>query len=599
MLLRKSILSLCACTLLPIADAWQDEALDALSARVVDLAQLSPMRMLSVPPMEPAPTTLAEAPGDTPLLEGFELWLQEMPELLRRTAETGDATLRSPHGFTALQAACLAGDAGMIRALVQAGAPVNARPAERTEMGMVGESPLSLLTACTAMPVDEMLPLAQLLLEHGAEPDAEALRIYWVGIGGVCHYKKRYDALIFGARDWEPAHEQDKLDFLLLHYGEQDYAKRFNPGSCLVIPWWTLSSSVIRRLLEGGADPNARPVWMPGSLPSEQSKAPLLKRLVGRGDVENAKLALEHGAQVSGDVLFFIRTSAEVHPRFLRDETPYTPERAVELAQALLACGADIHARNGRGETLLEAYSRKSGAIAEALLAFFRERGAGSVLNEVPGEKATEARRLFLQCVENRKAILSSIESKESADEAACQLLAVEAQMMRVLMSDESMSDSADAEFDRKMDALWGQMYALTDRLKEKEYHGSRLLCRAVRDSETLADIPPFSEAEKASLRQQFEQKCARLPGELIAVHDRESADAAATSIIMADVMRNLLGEEEVLPRVQNSPDYGSEKMRWLSPAKGKVAHLYRADFYGSLWLREVLSLQRRFLNGE
>ena len=365
-----------ACALLPmLCSAWQDEALASLASQVVAWEKLSPTRMLSTPP-DVEPAAQAKIAPHTPLSEGFSLWQREMPELLRRTAETGNAALRSPHGFTALQAACLAGDAKLIRALLDAGAPADARPAAGENMGMVGESPLSLLTACTALPVEEMLPLARMLLERGAEPDEKVLRIIWIGIGGRYMYKKCYGPLIFGDRPWTNDSDHRKLDFLLLQYGEQDYAKRFNPGSALNIPWWILDSATIRRLLEGGADPNASPTWMRGALPSERSKVSLLQHLVGRGDVENVALALNRGAQVRKRDLFFIRTTRETHPLTTADEVAYTPERALKIAALLLAHGADAHAKNGEGQTLPEAYSRKSGEIAEALSDFFRARGA-------------------------------------------------------------------------------------------------------------------------------------------------------------------------------------------------------------------------------
>ena len=371
--MRKILCCIWAFLLLPPVGAWQDAALSALAERVVNPAQLYPLRMLQLPPKVKAPVSLAELPADHPLMEGFALWQQEMPELLRRTAESGDATLRSPHGFTALQAACLAGEPALIRELVQAGAPAEARPAEREKMGLVGEAPLSLLTANAHLTVEQMLPSARLLLEHGADPDAPVLFCSWGGIGERYIYKKRYCALLFGdGRAWQPRHDHLKLDLLLLAFGEQNYAKRFLPEGELFIPWWLLNTSVSCRLLEGGAAVDALP--RKEGIIVERAKIPTLNHLAYRGDVEGVRLALEKGASLGKTLLFWIRTQAVPAHDAAPDEVPYTPERALEMARLLLEHGADPHVRNRLGETLAEAYGKQPGPIAAALSAFFRDK---------------------------------------------------------------------------------------------------------------------------------------------------------------------------------------------------------------------------------
>ena len=389
-IMKKTYIALLACALLPVAGAWQDDALAALAARVTDPAQLSPMRMLPGVPGREKPATLAQVAADNPILGGMEHWRNEVPELLQRTAATGDATLRSPHGFTALQAACLAGDTALISALVEKGAPVDARPAERSAMGAVGEAPLSLLTANTALPVEQMLPMASLLLEHGAAPDADALCLTWRGLGEVYTYHKKYAPLLFGGgREWEPRFSHLRLDLLLLEFGEQDYAKRFSPSGRISIPWWALNSAVRCRLLAGGAVPDARPKLPPGSLPSEKAKLPTLNHLVSSGDVEAVRLALQVGAHMRRDILFRIRTAEQPLASAPPDDVPYTPERAVEIAKLLLDHGADINALDWEGNGLRIHYGKQKGPIAEALCEYFKSRGA--VLH--PDAKPTKKRK--------------------------------------------------------------------------------------------------------------------------------------------------------------------------------------------------------------
>lgn len=360
--------------LLPEADAWQDEALSAAAAKVQAVEALPAGRWVNRGERMPI-RTLGDMGPDSPLLAGAEWWRREVPELLRRTAETGDATLSTPHGFTALQAACLAGDAALIRALVEAGASVNGRPHDHEALGVVGELPLSMLAADAALPEAELLSLARLLLEHGADPDAEALYATSTGVVSRNQQKtswhKKYSPLLFGGnRHWIPLRAHNKLDLLLLEFGEQDYSKRFLPAGDIFIPWWCLSSSVIRRLLKGGADPRVHRRKDASGLTSEKAKRPMLLHLVRTGDVENVELALQCGAELPPEVLYYIRVG-KLSPFDAPEELPYTPERAVRLAQILIAHGADVN-WSGDRDFITTAYSLKQPTPArDALLSYF------------------------------------------------------------------------------------------------------------------------------------------------------------------------------------------------------------------------------------
>ena len=362
-----------ALALAPLAGAWQDSACSALAAKVGDASQLSSAHLLSNKEEVEQYPTLAqfEAGG---FMHGFDLWQQEVPELLRRTAETGDATLRSEHGFTALQAACFAGDAALIRALVEAGAPVDACPSPESGMGWVGNSPLGMLTLNTGLTLDEVLSLAQLLLEHGASPDVMIRRaciVYPVADGTPRTFGQRVRPLIFDYKTREVLNDEaQRLDLLLLQYGEQDYSKRFHPDKRFPFTWWNARPAVVHRLLKGGLDPNQFAC---------EKRGPLIFYLVEEGDEEGVRLALERGAKTSDvgsygrvyHAIFNIRTRT----RYAEDP-PYTPERAVEIARLLLDHGADINVLNRKGNGVRIHYGQNRGPIGKALCEFFKERGA-------------------------------------------------------------------------------------------------------------------------------------------------------------------------------------------------------------------------------
>ena len=349
-------------SLLPIAGAWQDDALAALAAKAGDMTAL-PLQSYYMSDNH----TIADFKMTDSLMAGVDLWQQEVPELLHRTAETGDATLRSAHGFTALQAACLVGDAALIEALVEKGAPVNTRPDAWEKMSFVGDEPLALLLRNQSLSVEERLRLGRLLLEHGAEADTlVSSRYHMPG-----HKQSSYRAKLFTELQSykNPAWP---LCMLLLEYGEQDMQKRFASGNLNIWLLWT-PRDFIRAALKRG---------VPCKAFAAEKALTLLKRLVMDGDVELVQLALEKGASPNDPyrpyfdhAIFLIHT--EVAPQS-KDETlpELTPERAVEIAKLLLDHGADINALDYEGNGVRIHYGKKKGPIAEALCAYFKERGA-------------------------------------------------------------------------------------------------------------------------------------------------------------------------------------------------------------------------------
>ena len=357
MLKLNNIITLLACALMPLAGAWQDAALHALA----DKAE-KPEEFPLTDSYTPAslPRVAAEKPN-TPSVQGLADWLREIPELLRRTAETGDATLRSPHGFTALQAACLYGDEPLVHALVEKGAETNSRPNDWQKMGVVGQSPLGmLLSEFESTPKEVKLRLGRYLLEHGADPDTEMTYSFYLG------YPQIY---------WHPAFHivrDSDVQLMLLEFGEQDLTKRpmFREGYYGCCPHD--NPALARKLVLGGLDPNK----MVG-----EKNLNILRAAVCRGDVELVQILLEHGAKPQ-DALFHINADVRdlkyggitvflVHP-----DKPTEPEAAVAIAKLLLDHGADINALDWNGNGLRIHYGRYDTPVAQALCAFFKERGA-------------------------------------------------------------------------------------------------------------------------------------------------------------------------------------------------------------------------------
>lgn len=281
---------------------------------------------------------------------GREAWQREVPELLRQVAAGGDVSLRSPSGFTALQAACMVGDVALAQALIDAGADVNARPENWRDMGYPGYTPLGMLVSFehrTGEP--ERVQLAKALLDKGADPDAPSTTRIW----DIARNEVPFELT-----------DSDDMRRLLLRYGNQDLAKRTEKWW---IGWRFYSAGLIRDLLEGGVHPDSH-------VGEKGLNLMLVLMLKHPNDPSLTELALSKGAKprlggrgrhYHSDYLFHLRVDSQVHP-----------ENAVEIVRLLLDAGADINALNNSGNSLRIHFGRTDSAAARAVGELLRSRGA-------------------------------------------------------------------------------------------------------------------------------------------------------------------------------------------------------------------------------
>ena len=242
------------------------------------------------------------------------------------------------------------GDEAAVRALLAAGADVNARPAEWERIQDVANTPLGMLIGFTDKEsAARRVNIAKLLLDAGADPDAP---MYGHGekISPFCELRG-YD-------------ENDDMRALLLEYGNQNMKERTKDWH---LTWFWYTDDVIRKLVEGGVDPN--------SYVGEKAQT-LMHVLLRRGSsVELIKTVIEKGARVDGEstrsryfppYAFMIKTRLGV----------YTPEEAVSILRLLLDNGADINALNAAGNSLRIHYGMQNTPAAKAIGAELRARGA-------------------------------------------------------------------------------------------------------------------------------------------------------------------------------------------------------------------------------
>lgn len=277
-------------------------------------------------------------------------WTAEVPALLQKVTSTGDVNWRSPSGFTALQVACMYGDEAAVRVLLAAGADVNARPAEWERIQDVANTPLGMLVCFVDKDsAARRVSIARLLLDAGADPDAP---MYGHGekISPFCELR---------GNDYN-----DDMRTLLLEYGNQNMKERTKDWH---LTWFWYTDDVIRKLVEGGVDPNSHV--------GEKSQT-LLHVLLYRGSsAELLRIVVEKGAHVTGKsaqsryfppYAFMINTRLGV----------YTPEEAVSILRLFLDNGADINALNAVGNSLRIHYGKSNTPAAKAIGAELRARGA-------------------------------------------------------------------------------------------------------------------------------------------------------------------------------------------------------------------------------
>lgn len=282
--------------------------------------------------------------------KGWELWQIEMPKLLRYVARSGDVNACSGGGFSALQAACYYADVALAEALLRNGADVNMRPMGWKGYGFPGDTPIALLVrGMTPETAAARVQIARMLMEQGANPDADMMNWVWGGSAPVtpfCYLT--------------PDAYNNDMRMALIDGGSKDLSSRTRTWD---FTWHAYTPELIRTLLEAGISPN-RSVGDKGET--------LLLHLVMRGDTELVKLALEKKADVKssmlqqrnyGGYLFAIPAGKDA-----------SPEVAVQLARLLIEAKADVKAKFN-GKSLYRFYKDMNTPAGKALMSEFAARG--------------------------------------------------------------------------------------------------------------------------------------------------------------------------------------------------------------------------------
>ncbi len=290
-------------------------------------------------------------------------WDVEIPQLLARVETTGDANLRSPSGFTALQAACRAGDEALVNKLLDMGADVNARPKHWREMGAIGSTPLGMLVVF----MDEesaarRTRIAKRLLDKGADPDAPVVRSW----GSMPCFEAPFTRL--RGHDWNNAMRK-----LLLEYGEQDLKKRTRDWH-LTWRWYSHDTELVKKLLNGGVDPNAHI--------GEKSMTLMHFLLRNNPDPGLIRLALEKGFDVTRKIGRNGRVASYLFNLPVRPYSVFssrykpTPEELAAIATMLIEAGSPLDVLNGDGNSLRIYYGSIDTPEARAVSEVLRAHGA-------------------------------------------------------------------------------------------------------------------------------------------------------------------------------------------------------------------------------
>lgn len=282
--------------------------------------------------------------------KGWDLWQIEMPKLLRYVARSGDVDACSGGGFTALQAACYYADVALAEALLKNGADVNMRPMGWKGYGFPGDTPIALLVrGMTPETAAARVQIARMLMEKGANPDADMMDWVWGASGPVtpfCYLT--------------PDAYNNDMRMALIEGGNNDLKTRTRTWDFV---WHAYTPELIRTLLEAGISPN-RSVGTQGET--------LLLHMVMRGDVELVKLALEKKADVKSSMLLQRHFGGYLFA--IPVDKDASPEVAVQIARLLIDAKADLKAKfNGKG--LYRFYKDVNTPAAKALMSEFAARG--------------------------------------------------------------------------------------------------------------------------------------------------------------------------------------------------------------------------------
>ena len=292
-----------------------------------------------------------------------QAWEAEIPLLLNRVETTGDANLRSSSGFTALQAACRVGDEALVNKLLDMGADVNARPKHWQEMGPIGSSPLGMLVVfMDEENAERRTRIAKRLLDKGADPDAPVVRAW----GNKPAFEPPFSRLT--GHDWNNAMRK-----LLLEYGEQDLKKRTN-GWRISWMWCSRDTELVKKLLNGGVDPNAHV--------GEKSMTLMHFLLRNNANPELIRLALEKGFDVTRKVGRNGRVASYLFNLPVRPSWNFsgrykpTPAELADIATMLIEAGSPLDVLNGEGNSLRIYYGSIDTPEARAVGKVLREHGA-------------------------------------------------------------------------------------------------------------------------------------------------------------------------------------------------------------------------------
>ena len=282
-------------------------------------------------------------------------------------------------GYTALLFAARSGDVASARWLLDHGADVN-------DTAPYGTSAL-VVAAHSGRP-----DVARLLLERGADPD-----------GAGAGYTALHAAILYK--------DESLVEALLAHGADPDLAIRsstpvrrdaadfhLHPSWVGATPYWLAARfsapGIMRRLAAHGADPLRvhRPVYWPGSLSVRDDR-----RQVEEGDVTPLMAAVGLGGRsplVSIERLDRIAESAPVRSTRREPDPDLVEAVTLEVVTVAVGHGVSVHVANAAGDTALHAAAARGD---DSVVTYLVEQGADLLARngrgQTPLDRATESRR--------------------------------------------------------------------------------------------------------------------------------------------------------------------------------------------------------------